>query len=169
MKYILIFWAKWSTHSCDVLRCVVCCRLRLDGWFLVRNGRWQFLKSHSIFKAREIICDIVNNKEKCWFLALHDRNYFPSFIGGLETGSNHMLSTLERGNSCSRLAHVPAFPTAFLCCFLCLESSSALAVRTYHLPKAWVHLRPSQKGSGDGNPDTPPGFPILQDDSSQQC
>lgn len=32
-------------------------------WFLVRNGRWQFLKSYSIFKAREIICDIVNNKE----------------------------------------------------------------------------------------------------------
>lgn len=141
MKYILIFWAKWSTHSCDILRCAVCCYLRLDGGCLVRDDRWQFLKSYSIFKARQIICDIVNNKENAELLATHDRNYFPSFISGLETGSTHILSTLERWNSCSRLAHVPAFPTAFLCCFPLPRVFLGPGCTFKSTPNSWIHPR----------------------------
>lgn len=55
----------------------------------------QLLKSYSNFKAKEIICDIVNNKGNAGFLAAHDTNYLPSFISGLERGFTPRLSMWE--------------------------------------------------------------------------
>lgn len=118
---------------------------------------WQLLKSYDIFKPKEIICDIANNKENAGFLATYDRSYLFSLLSGLEI--RFYSHALHVGMMESLLSvHVPTFPTAFLCCFLCLESSSALATHSNQIHRS----TPDQlKKTGDGI-QTVPGFLIPQ-------